>query len=130
MEGRKRGPPSTKTEALSGADAAAYKSRMNSIAGAPPFRPIDFGPVDIACDTMPGGGYRLRSRTPLSPHDPSLGRMFRAAVEARPDRVFLAERSGRRWRTLTYATCRLIVDAMAAGLIERGLSAQRPIMVL
>ena len=96
----------------------------------PPFRPIDFAPVDIACDTMPGGAYRLRSRTPLAPHDQSLGRMFRAAVEARPDRVFLAERSGRRWRTLTYATCRLIVDAIAAGLIERGLSARRPIMVL
>src|SRR5499427_7973794 len=68
----------------------------------PPFRPIDFAPVDIACDTMPGGAYRLRSRTPLAPHDQSLGRMFRAAVEARPDRVFLAERSGRRWRTLIY----------------------------
>src|SRR5499427_5241640 len=96
----------------------------------PPFRPIDFAPVDIACDTMPGGGYRLRSRSPLAPHDPSLGRMFRAAVEAQPDRVFLAERTGDGWRTLTYAACRRIVDAIAAAFIERGLSAQRPVMVL
>ena len=56
--------------------------------------------------------------------------MFRAAVEARPDRVFLAERTGDGWRTLTYAACRRIVDAIAAAFIERGLSAQRPVMVL
>src|SRR5215831_16663468 len=130
MEGGKRGPPPTKTEALSGAAAAAYKSRMNSVARAPPYRPIVFGPVDIACDAIPGGGYRLRSRSPLAPHDPSLGRMFRAAVEAQPDRVFLAERTGDGWRTLTYAACRRIVDAIGAAFIERGLSAQRPVMVL
>ena len=96
----------------------------------PPYRPIGFGPVDIVCDPMPGGGYRLRSRLPLAPHDPSLGRMFRAAVEAWPDRVFLAERAGGGWRTLTYAACRPVVDAIAAAFIERGLSAQRPAMVL
>jgi feruloyl-CoA synthase len=94
------------------------------------YRPIDFAPVDIACDAMPGGGYRLRSRTPLAPFDQSLGRMFRMAVEARPDRVFLAERSGVGWRTLTYAASRPLVDAIAAGFIERGLSAQRPVMIL
>jgi feruloyl-CoA synthase len=95
-----------------------------------PYRPIDFGPVDMACDPILGGGHRLRSRIALAPHAPSLARMFRAAVEAQPDRVFLAERSDNGWRTLTYAACRPIVDAIAAGFIERGLSAQRPAMVL
>jgi len=95
-----------------------------------PIRPIDFAPVDVACDTLPDGGCRLRSRTPLAPHDPSLARMFRAAVEARPERVFLAERADGGWRKLTYAACRPIVDAIAAAFIERGLSAQRPVMVL
>src|SRR3984893_16146775 len=95
-----------------------------------PYRPIDFGPVDIACDPIPDGGYRQRSRIALAPYTPSLGRMFRAAVEARPDRVFLAERAGDNWRTLTYAACRPIVDAIAAAFIERGLSAERPVMVL
>ena len=56
--------------------------------------------------------------------------MFRAAVEAQPDRVFLAERSSDGWRTLTYAASRPIVDAIAAAYIERGLSAERPVMVL
>src|SRR5215467_9868319 len=96
----------------------------------PPYRPIAFGPVDIVCDAVSGSGFRLRSRTPLAPHDQSLSRMFRAAVEAGPDRMFLAERSGDGWRTLTYAACRPIVDGIAAALVERGLSAERPVMVL
>src|SRR6266566_8351565 len=96
----------------------------------PPYRPIAFAPVDIACRAVPGGGFRLHSRTALRPHDQSLSRMFRAAVEAQPDRAFLAERSGGGWRTLTYAASRPIVDAIAAACIERGLSAERPVMVL
>jgi len=96
----------------------------------PPYRPIAFAPVDVACDAVRGGGFRLHARTTLEPHDQSLGRMFRAAVEAQPDRAFLAERSGDRWRTLTYAASRPIVDAIAAAFIERGLSAERPVMVL
>ena len=106
---------------------------MNPTAHVPklaPYRPIDFAPVDIACDAVPGGSYRLRSRAPLAPHARSLGRMFRAAVEAQPDRAFLAERAGDGWRRLTYAACRPIVDAIAAAFIERGLSAQRPAMIL
>jgi len=95
-----------------------------------PYRPIDFGPVNIVCNSLPDGGYRLRSRIPLASYTPSLGRLFRAAVEARPDQVFLAERFGDGWRTLTYAACRPIVDAIAAEFVERGLSAQRPAMVL
>jgi feruloyl-CoA synthase len=96
----------------------------------PPCRPIAFSPVDIACDAVDGGGFRLSARMPLGPHDPSLGRMFRAAVEAQPDRVFLAERASDGWRTLTYGACRPIVDGIAAAFIERGLSAERPVMVL
>jgi feruloyl-CoA synthase len=95
-----------------------------------PYRPIDFAAVDIACDAMPGGGYRLCSRMPLAPYDPSLARMFRAAVEVAPDRAFLAERAQEGWRKLTYAQCRPLVDAIAAALLERGLSPQRPVMIL
>jgi feruloyl-CoA synthase len=97
----------------------------------PPHRPIAFAPVDIACAPIDGGGFRLSARAPLAPHDPSLGRMFRAAVEKAPDRVFLAERDGGgSWRTLTYAACRPLVDGIASAFIERGLSAERPVMVL
>ena len=121
------------TAALPGADAAAYKSPMDASARGPeppPYRPIAFAPVDVACHATAGGGFQLHSRTPLGRHDPSLGRMFRAAVEAQADRVFLAERSGHGWRALSYAASRAIADGIAAAFLERGLSAERPVMVL
>src|SRR5262249_23506898 len=80
----------------------------------PPSRPIAFAPVDIACHATAGGGFQLPSRTPLGQHDSSLGRVFRAAVEAQADRVFLAERSGHGWRALSYAASRSIADGIAA----------------
>jgi feruloyl-CoA synthase len=71
---------------------------------AAPYRAIAFGAVDLDCEALPDGGFRLRSRTPLAAHDPALARMFRAAVEQAPDRIFLAERCGDGWRRLTEPT--------------------------
>ncbi|MFY9623943.1 MAG: AMP-binding protein, partial [Rhodoplanes sp.] len=56
--------------------------------------------------------------------------MFRAAVETAPSRIFLAERRGDVWRKVTYEEARRDVDAIASALIERGLSADRPVMIL
>src|SRR5262245_25091626 len=94
----------------------------------PAFRPIAFARPNIVHARAPDGSVRLSSATPLGPYDPSLGRTFRAAVEKEPGRVFLAERAGDGWRTVTYEQARPIVDALAQALIERGLSAERPLM--
>ena len=45
-------------------------------------------------------------------------------------RIFLQERTGDGWRKLTYEQARRTVDALAAALLERGLSAERPVMIL
>jgi len=48
-----------------------------------------------------------------------------------PDRVFLAERdAARNWRRVTYAEAFAIVRAIGQGLLNRGLSAERPVMIL
>jgi feruloyl-CoA synthase len=72
----------------------------------------------------------LRAATPLGPYEPSLANLFRAAVDAAPDRTFLAERAAGGWRKLTYAQARATVDSLAQALIERGLDAERPVMIL
>jgi feruloyl-CoA synthase len=95
-----------------------------------PHRPIAFAPAWVTHAADADGIIRLSAGQPLAPHDPNLARLFRAAVEAQPDRVFLAERQGEGWRTLTYGQARRIVDGLAAALIERGLSAERPVMIL
>src|SRR5712692_9564168 len=92
-----------------------------------PLRPIALAHPDVVCETAADGSMRMRSRTPLAPYDPSLSRLFRAAVERNPSGLFLAEReasgassggtsggaSGGSWRKLTYEAARRLVDALA-----------------
>ena len=93
-------------------------------------RPIAYAPPRVACERGSDGVVRLRSTEPLRPYDPSLARLFRAAVEHNSAGIFLAERDGGTWRKLTYEAARPLVDALAAGLIQRALSAERPLMIL
>ena len=96
-----------------------------------PLRPIAFARPDVVCETAADGSLRMRSRMQLAPYDPSLARLFRAAVERNPAGLFLAERdAGGEWRKLTYEAARRLVDALAQDLIERGLCAERPVMIL
>jgi feruloyl-CoA synthase len=93
-------------------------------------RPIAFAPARASRTVDPDGTIRIVCETALGTYDPSLARLFRSAVEAQPARTFLAERAGDTWRKLIYEQARPAVDALAAALIERGLSAQRPLMIL
>ena len=96
-----------------------------------PLRSIAYAAPRIVHERADDGSLRCRSSEALAPHHPSLARLFHAAVERKPEGLFLAERpAGGAWRKLTYATARQIVDALAQGLLERGLSAERPIMIL
>jgi feruloyl-CoA synthase len=99
-------------------------------AASAPHRAIAFAPARAARTADADGKIRLSSPDPLQPHDPSLARLFRAAVEAQPARIFLQERVGDDWRKLRYADARRSVDAIAAALVSRGLSAERPVMIL
>ena len=94
-----------------------------------PLRPIAYAVPRIVHERADDGSLRCRSREAVAPHHPSLARLFRAAVERRPDGLFLAEREGN-WRKLTYRAARQIVDGLAQSLLARGLSAERPIMIL
>ena len=93
-------------------------------------------PRDRLCTGRPGsnrGSGRKHSAAregTTAPYEPSLVRVFRAAVETAPTRIFLAERRGDGWRKITYEEARRAVDAIASALIERGLSADRPVMIL
>src|SRR5688500_9007565 len=97
----------------------------------PPLREIRYAPVSVAHQTRPDGTHILRSRDPLAAHESSMARLFRATVERAPASTFLAERGGGGdWRKLTYADARGNADRVAQALVDRGLSAERPVMVL
>ena len=71
------------------------------MAGAAPLRPIAYGAPAVACDTAPDGTLHLRSTVALAPHDPSLARLFRAAVERNPAAAGASSPMRRRGRRST-----------------------------
>src|SRR5690242_9673781 len=106
------------------------KRLMNDVQTAVSRQRIAFAPVEVTRTTDPDGTIRLASATSLDSYEPSLARVFRNSVEAAPGRTFLQERAGDEWRKLTYEAARRIADSVAAALIARGLSAERPVMIL
>jgi feruloyl-CoA synthase len=103
---------------------------MNDAHAAAPYRPIAFAPARVTRTTDGDGTIRLACATPLGACEPSLARLFRTSAGAHPRRTFLQERSGDEWRELTYEAARRTADSLATALIERGLSAERPVMIL
>src|SRR5258708_28450725 len=91
-------------------------------------RPIAYARPRIVCEAGRNGALHCRSSESLAPHDPSLARLFRAAVERNPAGLFLAERNGGGWRKLTHAAAPPPLGAPAPRPVEPRLSAQPPVM--
>ena len=104
---------------------------MSQVSAPAPLRPISYGPPRVVCERAADGSLLYRSTEAIAPHDASLAQLFRAAVERNPAGLFLAERDSEgAWHKLTYEAARQLVDALAQSLLERGLSAARPVMIL
>jgi feruloyl-CoA synthase len=90
-----------------------------------------FTPPDIELTEHPGGVLRLRSRDALLPFARCSGDWLEGWARTAPDRVFLAEReAGGGWRRLTFGAAREAARSIGEALIERGLSAERPVVIL
>jgi feruloyl-CoA synthase len=73
----------------------------------------------------------LRSLDPLRDYPLRFTEYLAHWANAQPDEVFLAQRHGDAdWRTLTYSAAYEQAKLIAAALLQRGLSAQRPLMIL
>jgi feruloyl-CoA synthase len=97
----------------------------------PPLRPVKLGPADVTVERRGDGAILMRSPHPLPPYPRKLTERLVHWAKAAPDRVFLAQRDAQgAWRTLTYADTLKAVRAIAAALLERGLSTDRPVAIL
>ncbi|CAG0929604.1 Long-chain-fatty-acid--CoA ligase [Rhodocyclaceae bacterium] len=95
-----------------------------------PFASLRFAPPAVDIERRAGGVHVLRSPQSLQPYARCLGEhLERWALEA-PERVFLAERAGAGWRRLTFGEALAEARAIGAALLARGLSAERPAMIL
>jgi len=104
--------------------------RGPDFATAPP-RPVRLGPAEYRLDRKPDGTIHISSPRKLGPYPDKLTLRLEHWAAAAPDRVFLAQRSadGSR-RTLTYAQTLAQVRGIAQALLDRKLSAERPIVIL
>jgi len=97
----------------------------------PPLRQVLLGPPDVVVERRSDGAIVLRSPHPLPAFPQKLTERLVHWANAAPERVFLAQRDASgAWRTLTYADAMTKVRAIAAALLARGLSAERPIAIL
>ena len=93
---------------------------------------LTLGPREILWDRQDDGTLRMRSADPLRPYPDRLtDRLFETAA-AHPDRVLIARRENGTgdWQRVTYGQSAPRICAIARALHARGLSAERPVVIL
>ncbi|MCB2028439.1 MAG: feruloyl-CoA synthase, partial [Rhodoferax sp.] len=100
------------------------------------FRPLTFGVTRVRVrDGQPGTHY-LQADQDLQPYPERMADRLRHWAEAAPERSFMARRIRQPdgtlgdWRHLSYAQAWTTARGIAQGLIDRGLSAERPVAIL
>jgi feruloyl-CoA synthase len=103
---------------------------------APKFRPLTFGVTRVVVrDGAPGVRY-LKAEQALKEHPARLTDRLKHWADTAPERTFMARRVKRAdgssgdWRHVTYGEAWASARAIAQGLINRGLSAERPVVIL
>lgn len=98
---------------------------------APVYRQVALrrAPVEVARDAR--GHLRLRSTLPLGPYPARLTDRLIEFAAAAPARTLFAKRGpDGAWGTLTYAHALERVRRLGQALLDRGLSAERPLLIL
>ena len=93
-------------------------------------RPVRLCAPEVLVDRRADGTLYLKSGRALPDYPERLtDRLVHWAREV-PDRIFMAERAGAGWRTITYTETLDRVRRIGAALLTRNLSAERPIAIL
>jgi feruloyl-CoA synthase len=96
-----------------------------------PLRAIPFGDPAVSIDRRNDGTIYLRPKIALGEYPDRLTDRLHHWAKAEPNRIFMAERDGGPgWRQVTYAELLTSSRHIASGLLARGLSAEKPVMIL
>lgn len=95
-----------------------------------PIRDALYAPRRLEVERRAGGEVVLANPTPFSQQFLTQTAALDHWSQAAPARVWLAERSGDGWRTVTFAEARDRITALAAGLVELGIAGPRPLLIL
>src|SRR5712672_1203109 len=104
---------------------------QHSASGAAPLRAISFCDPAVSIDRRDDGTIYLRPKTQLGDYPARITDRLHHWADVAPDRVFMAERDhGRLWRQLTYGELLIASRHIASALLARGLSAEKPVVIL
>ncbi len=96
-----------------------------------PLRAISFGDPAVSINRRDDGTIYLRPKTALGDYPVRLTDRLHYWAKAEPNRIFMAERDASGgWRQITYAQLLGFARHIASALLARGLSAERPIVIL
>jgi len=96
-----------------------------------PLRAVRLGAADAVVDRRADGTIHIRTARPLGAYHGKLSEALERWAREAPGRLFLAQRdAGDQWRELTYAEVLDSVKRIGAALLRRGLSAERPVVIL
>jgi feruloyl-CoA synthase len=95
-----------------------------------PLRAISFGNPDVAVERRDDGTIYLRPKMPLGDYPVRLTDRLHHWAALEPNRIFMAERSAGGWRTINYAQLLTSARHVASALLARGLSAEKPVVIL
>jgi feruloyl-CoA synthase len=100
-------------------------------AAAHPLRNISFSDPAVSIERKDDGTIYLRPKTALVDYPVRITDRLHHWARVTPDQVFMAERvAGGGWRKLTYAELHLASRRIASALLDRRLSAEKPVMIL
>src|SRR6266700_5799281 len=96
-----------------------------------PLRPISFCDPAVIVDRRDDGTIHLRPKMGLGEYPLRLTDRLHHWAKTEPSRIFMAERAaGGLWRQISYAQLLASSRHIASGLLARGLSAEKPIVIL
>src|SRR5580704_7820391 len=100
-------------------------------AAAHPLRRISFGDPAVTIERKSDGTIYLRPTERLADYPRRLTDRLHHWASATPDNVYMAERvAGGGWRKLTFAELLTSSRHIASALLARGLSAEKPVVIL
>ena len=95
-----------------------------------PFRDPRYAPRSLEVEERAGGELVLTNPRPFDERFLTQTEPLEHWSRVAPDRVWLAERSGAGWRTLTFREAAERVRALAGGLAGLGIVGERPLLIL
>jgi len=96
-----------------------------------PYRKVRLGPTDVVVDRRTDGSILVRSPHPLGPYPERMTEPFDHWARHASYRTFLAQREQRfGWRNVTYAEAQFFARRIGQAVLNRGLSVERPVVIL